>query len=70
MKNEENKESTNSMSEEKYNNSRKQSEIKQKKSKNYCKSKWANLKYILQDKESLESSVKLLKRKTIEHFSS
>ena len=70
MKNEENKESTNSMSEEKYNNSRKQSEIKQKKPKNYCKSKWANLKYILQDKESLESSVKLLKRKTIEQFSS
>ena len=36
----------------------------------YYKSKWANLKFFLQDKSSLEASVALLKTKTIEQFSS
>ena len=70
MKNEENNEQINPIPEEKNKNNRKSSESKQKKLINYCKSKWANLKYILQDKGSLESSVKLLKTKTIEQFSS
>ena len=46
----------------------KTSKDQHKKTYNYCKSKWANLKYILQDLESLESSVKLLKAKTIGQF--
>ena len=41
-------------------------EIKQ--SFNYRKSKWANLKYLLQDLESLKSSIKLLKTQTIGQF--
>ena len=40
------------------------------KSKNTFKSKWANLKTILQDKTSFESSVKLLKKQTLNQFSS
>ena len=36
----------------------------------YYNSKWANLKLFLQEKKSLESSVKLQKQKTIEQFSS
>ena len=37
---------------------------------NYYKSKWSNLKLYIQDKTSLKSSIKLLKKKTIEQFSS
>ena len=37
--------------------------------RNCYKSKWANLKFFLQDKESLEASVDLLKTKTIKQFS-
>jgi len=44
--------------------------IKPSKTKNYYKCKWINLKYLLQDKVSYESSVKLLKLKTIEQFTS
>ena len=36
----------------------------------FYNSKWANLKLFLQEKKSLESSVKLQKQKTIEQFSS
>ena len=43
---------------------------KQTKIKQNSKSKWLNLKYLLQDKASFESSVKLLKKKTIEQFAS
>ena len=39
-------------------------------SKNFSKCKWINLKYLLQDKISYESSVKILKEKTIEQFAS
>ena len=38
--------------------------------KNNFKSKWANLQNLLQDKNSSESSVKLLKKQTIDQFSS
>ena len=38
--------------------------------KNMYHSKWANLKLFLQEKKSLESSIKLQKQKTIEQFSS
>ena len=37
--------------------------------KNYYKSKWSNLKFFIQDKISLQSSIRLLKTKTIEQFS-
>ena len=40
-----------------------------KKFKKCYRSKWANLKLFFQEKKSLESSVKLQKRKTIEQFS-
>ena len=42
---------------------------KKKKYRNCYKSKWANLKFFLQDKASLEASVNLLKTKTIDQFS-
>jgi len=42
---------------------------KKKKYRNCYPSKWANLKFFLQDKASLEASVNLLKTKTIEQFS-
>ena len=35
----------------------------------YFKSKWANLKFLLQNKTSFESSIDLLKKQTIEQFS-
>ena len=38
--------------------------------RNVYNSKWANLKFFLQDKSSLEASVDLLKTKTVEQFSS
>ena len=38
--------------------------------KNNFNSKWANLKILLQDKTSFESSVKLLKKQTLNQFSS
>jgi len=38
--------------------------------RNVYNSKWANLKFFLQDKTSLEASVDLLKTKTVEQFSS
>ena len=38
--------------------------------KNIYKSKWSNLKFFIQDIISLKSSIRLLKRKTIEQFSS
>ena len=38
--------------------------------RNVYNSKWANLKFFLQDKASLEASVDLLKTKTVEQFSS
>ena len=44
-------------------------EPKKKKYRNCYKSKWANLKFFLQDKASLEASVNLLKTKTVEQFS-
>ena len=44
-------------------------EPKKKKYRNCYKSKWANLKFFLQDKASLEASVDLLKTKTVEQFS-
>ena len=44
-------------------------EPKRKKYRNCYKSKWANLKFFLQDKASLEASVNLLKTKTVEQFS-
>ena len=44
--------------------------IKPSKLINYYKCKWINLKYLLQVKVSYESSVKLLKLKTIEQFTS
>ena len=44
-------------------------ETKKKKYRNCYKSKWANLKFFLQDKASLEASVNLLKTKTVEQFS-
>ena len=44
--------------------------IRKKLFKKFYHSKWANLKLFLQEKKSLESSVKLQKRKTIEQFSS
>ena len=44
-------------------------ESKDKKYRNCYKSKWANLKFFLQDKASLESSINILKNKTIEQFS-
>ena len=40
------------------------------KEKENSKSKWLKLKYLLQDKASFESSVKLLKKTTIEQFAS
>ena len=43
---------------------------KELKSKEDCKPKWAKLKKYLQDKVSYESSVQLLKTKTIEQFTS
>ena len=42
----------------------------QKMYKSYYKSKWSNLKLFIQDKTSLKASIGLLKRKTIEQFSS
>ena len=47
-------------------------EIKEQKNNidNINSSKWLKLKYLLQDKASFESSVKLLKQKTIEQFTS
>ena len=47
-------------------------EIKEEKKHidNINSSKWLKLKYLLQDKASFESSVKLLKEKTIEQFTS
>ncbi len=46
--------------------------LKKKSSKNYdlFKSKWSNLKCLIQDKTSLKSSIDLQKTKTIEQFSS
>ena len=44
-------------------------EPKKQKYRNYYNSKWANLKFFLQDKASLEASVDLLKTKTVEQFS-
>ena len=44
-------------------------ENKKNKYRNCYKSKWANLKFFLQDKASLEASVNLLKKKTVEQFS-
>ena len=44
-------------------------EPKKQKYRNYYNSKWANLKFFLQDKASLEASVHLLKTKTVEQFS-
>ena len=44
-------------------------ETKKNKYRNCYKSKWANLKFFLQDKTSLEASVNLLKTKTVEQFS-
>ena len=44
-------------------------ENKKNKYRNCYKSKWANLKFFLQDKASLEASVNLLKTKTVEQFS-
>ena len=44
-------------------------EPKKKKYRNCYKSKWANLKFFLQDKASLEASVNLLKTKTVDQFS-
>ena len=44
-------------------------EPKKKKYRNCYKSKWANLKFFLQDKASLEASVDLLKTKTVEQCS-
>ena len=37
---------------------------------NYSNSKWSNLKFFLQDKKSLKTSIDLMKTKTIEQFSS
>ena len=45
-------------------------ESRKEKYRTYYESKWANLKFFLQDKTSLESSVDLLKTKTVEQFSS
>ena len=45
-------------------------EPRKEKYRTYYESKWANLKFFLQDKTSLESSVDLLKTKTVEQFSS
>ena len=45
-------------------------EPRKEKYRNYYQSKWANLKFFLQDKSSLEASVDLLKTKTVEQFSS
>ena len=44
-------------------------EPKKQKYRSYYNSKWANLKFFLQDKASLEASVDLLKTKTVEQFS-
>ena len=44
-------------------------EQKKTKYRKYYNSKWANLKFFLQDKSSLEASVNLLKNKTIKQFS-
>ena len=45
-------------------------ERKKKLYKSYTKSKWSNLNFFIQDKISLKSSIRLLKTKTIEQFSS
>ena len=45
-------------------------EKKKKIYKSYNKSKWSYLKFFIQDKISLKSSIRLLKTKTIEQFSS
>ena len=45
-------------------------ESRKEKYRSYYGSKWANLKFFLQDKISLESSVELLKTKTVKQFSS
>ena len=44
-------------------------ESRKEKYRNHYQSKWANLKFFLQDKASLEASVELLKTKTVEQFS-
>ena len=44
-------------------------EQKKTKYRKFYNSKWANLKFFLQDKSSLEASVNLLKTKTIKQFS-
>jgi hypothetical protein len=44
-------------------------EQKKTKYRKFYNSKWANLKFFLQDKSSLEASVNLLKNKTIKQFS-
>ena len=45
-------------------------ESRKEKYRGYYASKWANLKFFLQDKTSLEASTNLLKTKTVEQFSS
>ena len=45
-------------------------ESRKEKYRGYYASKWANLKFFLQDKTSLEASVDLLKTKTLEQFAS
>ena len=57
---------------EETNNFKKQIIIPEKKHKIYntYKSKWSNLKFLIQDKASLKSSIALQKTKTIEQFSS
>jgi hypothetical protein len=45
-------------------------ERKKKIYQNIFKSKWSNLKFFIQDKTSLKTSIEILKKKTIEQFSS